>query len=346
MLYPDHEPMLWQWRMMEQPSRVIAQAAPCSTPLVQCPSAPEQLARELKHLPPSPLQWHFAVPSKKLRIGRGRVGYSVFTQELPEDSFLQINSHMCPASPHFLFLQLASSTLSLHELILLGDELCGTYTMVMEPNGYDINRSEPLTTAASLHAFLQSAPHMNNSRKALRALQYVVDGSASIRESMLEMIMCLPPRLGGYGLPQPKMNWRVDFSEHARIIAKQDFARCDLCWPEFKLDVEYNGAFWHTAEEDAVRDTRRKEALQSMGWEVITVSCDEFEFQSGLYSIICTIAKRLRHRLRTYSDETWQRRLGLYRTLAHIDSQPLFCSMEANSLQRIWWRNTLQDMQA
>ena len=112
-------------------------------------------------------------------------------------------------SPEVLFLQMAAQ-LSLIELVRLGYELCGSYTLPMAQPNYagtprGFCRRSPLTSVAKLNEHITlccNSRYVKNTRAALR---YVVDGAASPKETELCMLMVLPRKMGGYGLELPSI---------------------------------------------------------------------------------------------------------------------------------------------
>lgn len=65
------------------------------------------------------------------------------------------------------------------------------------------------------------------------------------------------------------MNYEVRASRAAEALTGKKSFRMDLCWPERKLDVEYQSREWHEGEASRVSDSRRANALMSMGWTVV-----------------------------------------------------------------------------
>ena len=129
-------------------------------------------------------------------------------------------SSLCVVSPEVLFLEMAAQ-LSGIELVKLGYELCGVYSLPMSqpnyagtPRGY--SRRKALTSVARLTAHVASQSNNRSVKKARWALRYVLDGSASPRETELSMLMVLPRKLGGYGLRKPEI--RHEFATSSEVL--------------------------------------------------------------------------------------------------------------------------------
>lgn len=188
---------------------------------------------------------------------------------LPDRSVVDAGQGFFVSTPEFCFLQMAGR-LSLARLIQLGCELCGTY--VEDGNGPALRREAPLTSVAKLRAFVDFAPHAYGRAKALRALKYVLEGAASPMETALALLLCLPYRLGGYGIERPKLNYHVDVPSRRRKLADRGYCECDLCWPEANLVVEYDSKLYHIDPERQESDARRRGTLVSLGFTVLTAS--------------------------------------------------------------------------
>ncbi len=133
----------------------------------------------------------------------------------------------------------------------------------------------PLATVSSIRDFVTKNPSLRGSYRVGRILPYLTGGSASARETKLALLLGLPRRFGGYGLGMPELNYEVMLSDGARAAARRSFVRCDLCWPDSKIDVEYQSRFAHEGEKARIRDSRRANALASMGWTTIAVTNEE-----------------------------------------------------------------------
>ena len=197
--------------------------------------------------------------------------------------------------PEFCFLQVASKT-SLANLIQLGFELCGIYAL--SKYGPASRRSAPLTSVARLKTFVEKAEGAPGRKKALRALRYVLDGSASPKETELVMLLCLPYKLGGYGIDAPRLNYHVDVPPSLRKMASKSYCECDVCWPEAKLTIEYDSLLHHSGEDAVTRDSKRSNTLIALGYTVISATNVQVSSGEDLNKLANLVAKRTGKRLR------------------------------------------------
>lgn len=155
---------------------------------------------------------------------------------LPQNAILDTMNGFCVCSPEFTFVQ-AAAICELPKLIEIGYELCGTYDL--SEGRY--RECAPLTTVERLTAFAGAADGVHGVRKARRALRCVAERSASPRETVLTMLLCLPYGFGGYGIEMPLLNHRVDVVGDALKMTSKKYCVCDLFWPKANLVIEYGG---------------------------------------------------------------------------------------------------------
>ena len=204
--------------------------------------------------------------------------------------------------------------LSFPRLVKLGYELCGTYALrPQEPGGFVPRK--PLTSLERLRAFVDAAPNLRGVRAARRALDYVLERSASPAETNLSLLLTLPTSYGGYALEFPQLNARIELSELAARECGRLFCRCDLYWPDVPLGVEYNSDRYHVGAERIDRDAVRMNALGSMGVQVVTVTRPQLLDAERFDDTARIIAKYLGRRLRIRVADFAQRRARLRREL-------------------------------
>lgn len=197
------------------------------------------------------------------------------------------------SSPELLFLELANR-LSIHQLILLGLQLCS------HPQG---KPSEAITSKQKLSAFLaQTAGHRGH-RKALRALKYVENGSASIMESIMYMILRLPNSLGGYGLDGAVFNHEIKLTGEARKLLGQNRCFADLYYKKEKLAVEYESFAHHSSPSEQSRDIMRADALERQGIKVMHLCTIQMYDKNACRSFAHNLAARLDKRIQIRTDK-------------------------------------------
>ena len=237
----------------------------------------------------------------------------VCTKALAGTSFLRLGS-VAICAPPLAFIQSATQEPHMISLLELGWELCGTYqsTRTSTLPAYQVS---PLTSASTLYAYAARNASIDGADKAHRALRYLSNESASPRETKLALIFGLPMRYGGYGLGIPRMNYEVAANGAARALSGKNSFRCDLCWPEAKLDVEYQSREMHEGEINRIKDSRRANALAAMGWTVIGITNDELSSLAATDAIAQSIYRHLRKRYRESSNGYHARKLKLRRQL-------------------------------
>lgn len=243
---------------------------------------------------------HVLVGKNSSRRSSSEVTCHVEGAPLPPRSILDSQNGFCVCSPELCFVQMAN-LLSLAMLVALGFELCGTY----DASGDELRECAPLTSVEKLRALVASLGPVRGKKKAIQALRYVTNGSASPRETVLTMLLCLPYRMGGCGIALPQLNYRIDLGRRERRIAGRNYLVRDLYWPHAKLDVEYDGGD-HADPERMAKDSMRRDALISMGITVISVTKWQLEHGGELNGIAHVLAGLVGKQLR-YKDPEFTR---------------------------------------
>jgi len=262
----------------------------------------------------------------------------VCSGRVPEWCFIKVGEGVSVSSPQFCFFQMAGE-LSFVELIKLGLELCGTYSLSApgmpgvgsggetssEANnefsdhyineygnirykrkdsksgeasgGEHLYNNPPLTSVRALKAFASRMEGVRGRKKALRALRYIADGSASPMETIVLMLLVLPYKLGGYGFAKPELNKRVDIRNVAGQVPDRTYYKCDFYWPKANLAAEYDSDLHHTGPERIESDSIRRLHLKANGIEVVTVTRGQLRSIPEFEGVAKTIAKGLGKRL-------------------------------------------------
>jgi len=151
------------------------------------------------------------------------------------------------SEPGQLFVELAS-LLGLVDLVVAGDDL--------------VRRKRTTPEELQVACAASDDTHAAKSRRAAGYVRRKVD---SPMESRLRMLLMLA------GFPEPEVNHEV-YDEYGRMRYK-----FDLCYPDLKLIVEYDGRHHREDLDQWDHDTDRRDWLDHNGWMIVTV------FSRGVY---------------------------------------------------------------
>lgn len=278
---------------------------PC--PVKSTPTAQEMnsAAEGLLAFAPRPL--HVLVPAKGAANCLDGVVCHVRSLPLPSGSFVRVDENMLISSPELCFAQMAG-TLFLPLLVRLGFELCGLYALRPD-GGVDYWRPLPPTTVAAISAYLDACCRVPGAREARKALRFVATASGSPMETVLACMLCLPARFGGYGMPLPLMNYRIERNRDKGADSslgaggRGSYYLCDLYWPQAKLDVECDSDLAHTGSGRIAYDAARRNELAALGITTITVTRGQIRSPEKFEETAAQIAHFLGFRLR--KDRSW-----------------------------------------
>ena len=218
---------------------------------------------------------------------------------LPDGSFYQVERDVYACSPELTF-ALAAADLPLRSLVALGLELCGTYSLFGDSSAA-VKRAR-ITDAASIASYLDKIPGLVGAKAARRALRCIRDGSASPRETDLFMMLCLPTKAGGFGLPAAHLNRTMRVPAHAQSLTGLTAITPDLFWPDHGIALEYestesHGAYASTRELYGINqrklasDSERRRTYEAMHVKALTVTNGEFASYSDMRRIAGLIAR-------------------------------------------------------
>ena len=292
---------LYNWRRNWEMRPMLAAVA--SRSLCDCPRSPAELASSgLSDFDFGSAPIRLMAPSPKLRVSRRLYAYTVHERSLPARSFFRLSEAVCIASPELCLVQSANafSSARLLELVM---ELCGKYSLVPEASRGFVSHEFQLTSQSAIRAFLQEAAGMRGADKLARMLRYAQDGSRSPMETREYLLLCLPKRYGGYGLPKPTLNYRVDLYLNERQVSQRRYFECDMCWPHQKVVVEYDGHDDHESRVDRSRDAVKRNLLIARGYVVFTVTGGQIGKVSAFERTAYDIAAALGYRMRAFPDD-------------------------------------------
>lgn len=257
---------------------------------------------------------HILVNGAKSRRHHNQIICHTWASKLDKECLAEVSGDVLTTTPAMDFL-LATPSLSLPQLISYGNELCGLYSFDRsQPRGIR-SRSIPLITKSELMGFLQKRKGFRGGLKATRAAAFIVENCASPMESLLAMLLCLPCSYGGYGLPQPIMNFPIKLNERAQTIAHKNVCYGDLCYPEHKVIIEYHGRFNHTSVQDFDNDRARVNALKEMGYSLLELTADQVKDLFAFEALALTLASMLDKYIRPENRGPLSKRINLRNAL-------------------------------
>lgn len=185
----------------------------------------------------------------------GQIGRGLYTQS-PEASFIDSGAH-----------------LTLSQQAQLGCELCGSFSLDPSQVGGVLQRNA-ITTPQKMHEAVIAHSDMRNTSRARRLLDlgFIMPGGRSPMEITLMLLLCLPPRYGGYNLPRPTLNKRIDPLKRNKGLVTQTYFAGDLVWEhgDRRVIVEYDSDAVHEGNYD--RDRNRAAQLRVIGYDVLSAT--------------------------------------------------------------------------
>lgn len=230
----------------------------------------------------------------------------VFSGTVPENSFINVGRELFVSSPELCFLLMASK-LSLIELIELGFEFCGSYSLPAAPISHLVDDKiadkalynlPELTNVKKLMTFIERTQGVIGHYQASRALRHIANDSGSPMETILTMLLTLPYKLGGYSLPMPSLNHPVSPIKQLKGSTNRSHFRCDLFWPDRKLAVEYDSEMFHDNARKIAEDAVRRNILTALNITPITVTKQQLYSTPGLERVAMQLASKLGRQLK------------------------------------------------
>ena len=139
--------------------------------------------------------------------------------------------------------------------------------------------------------------------------------AASPRECALGLVLHLPPRFGGYGLPRPLLNEPIELTEADKRLADRSHYVADLLWQKQQVIVEYDSDAFHLTSASHHHDSVRRAVLENAGYRVISITRNHLVSIDEMNRAAVTIARALKHPLRFRVQDFGQRQTRLWTTL-------------------------------
>ena len=270
--------------------------------------------------------------SREARSQSSLVDSRVYLAELPRDSFFEVvredgaslgpgsgAARLFVESPGLSLVGLARRFLGLVKRGLLSEdaafarmlsfsmEACGLYARdplspLVGECAYDI---EQLTSADELRSYLGELTHLQGLHLALEAARYAQDGSGSPGETLLSLVMRLPPRRGGIPLPSFVENRPIEWPDDARDIVRHQMMRPDFHWIGHHTAAEYNGGV-HGTLAAHVEDSYRVQDYAACNITMIPATYDDIKNVTALERFVKLVSRKLA----PYEDPGFLRRVS------------------------------------
>lgn len=278
--------------------------------VTDCEPTPQSVKHLRRQFPYIPLPYHLSTTSRNKRRLPHAVGHFL-TGKPKGKAFCRIDHGLYAPSPELCFVQLAQQ-LPFHELVRAGNVLCGRFRLNPDA-GNRLESRAAITSKKRIGSFLRANPGLTGAKSARRALQWIVEGTASPPEAFLSMVFALPFRHGGFQLPSPAANQRIKPMQKARAIAQRKTLVPDLLFAHAKLAVEYDSTAEHTGADQLAKDARKRLALEAAGYQVITVTAQQIGRIGEMQRIARQAYKRMGLRFRPQSKLFGQQQASLFR---------------------------------
>lgn len=198
-----------------------------------------RLKRQL-HLPErEPLD--VLVPNAKSRVRVPGVTNHVWTARSEGHCFLELEKGtVAIPTPEVLLAQM-SEVIDLPELIALGHELCGRYSLRPSGRGNALTDIPAASSRAKLRQLMADVRNLRG-RAALRsAIPRIRDDSLSPQETCLSTMVQLPVSRGGYQLGRVDLNQRIVSPKHLESLLGASVRVPDLLFHNTKVGINYDG---------------------------------------------------------------------------------------------------------
>ena len=235
---------------------------------------------------------HVMVPDVESRRYLKDYSYHVQPGNLPKGSFIKLNPFLSVCSPELCFLQAALFIKSFPRLVCFANDLCAIYVKDSTLQ-YQQRQRESITSTAEIRHYLESVTGVHGIKHARKAIKYSVDRSNSPMESKLAVLCRLPFRLGGYSLPEPKMNYEIFLSAEASRHLQRESIKCDMVWPDRKVALEYESNLTHLSITQHGYDKSRATALQLSGYRIVYVTSQDLKSFSAVENVFQILRRTL-----------------------------------------------------
>lgn len=283
-------------------------------PANHTPTISKSEANELADRYRLTLPFEVAVASAECRRNSKKLSCTTHGAYSPAHQYMKIRDGLFVARPELCLMQIAERCTPL-ELIWRANIMAGCFTLYKQEK---FKPRWPATSQLGIVQFMERCGKCNGKTALSKALPYVIDHSYSPMETVLALLLCLPRKRGGYGLPLPELNKKVKLASLRDPSAPVSAFRPDLLWEEQRLIIEYDSAEWHAGEHKLASDAARRNTFICNGYTVLSMTPDQLFNQPAMDELACFIADALKRPRPDLSTAAFQQRRDLRAELFQV----------------------------
>ena len=168
-------------------------------------------------------------------------GKKIWNGPIPDNSYEDLGNHVRMSTPEFFFLRKANEV-SFLEAVHIGIELCGKHvTKLTMPSIGDewgfLKQSR--TNTLKIREYLAEISDTDAGKNALNVLDYVIDDVSTPFDAYLYMMLHIPKKHGGAGLPMPDVSAAYENDHEFMPPSYGKFLAYDICWRDIRIAIQY-----------------------------------------------------------------------------------------------------------
>ena len=181
----------------------------------------------------------------------------------------------------------------------------------IDPKANALLEAPAIMTTDSFTTAVIGNDYLHGIKQARQVASLLVEGSRSPMETTLGLVLSLPYKMGGYGLPKPVLNQTISLEKHPANQAKVQSIECDLLWPKDKIALFYDSNSEHLRPHQMANDARRNNALNENGVRTIEITHEQFKSMPYMDHMASALARMMHVRIRPRRDDYYARKVRL-----------------------------------
>ncbi|WP_455137235.1 hypothetical protein [Thermophilibacter sp.] len=210
--------------------------------------------------------------------------------EAPALSLLRMTQQLARAVEHGHL----SEEAAFSRLLSFPMEACGSYARdpsnpALGDCAYEL---DPIANEDEIRSYLDELSGVRGVRAAREAARWAKNGSGSPGETLISLVMRLPPRRGGIPLPHFVENEPIAWPDEARDLIRHQTMRPDFHWPHHRTASEYNGGL-HGSPGAYVEDSRRDQDYGACDIQLVTATYEDICTVGAIERYVTLVARKL-----------------------------------------------------